>query len=485
VFVIQTEVYRRVFDSAPDAIVVVDGSGTIDLANPAAERLFGYAPAEMVGLPVEALVPDAVRGRHTRLREGFADRPSARPMGPTARLVAQHRDGQQIPVEIMLSPMRLDERLVTIAIVRDVTAAREAADALRESERHSQTLAAEVMDLYDRAPCGYHSLDAQGCFLRVNQTEADWLGYPREALLGRPYTDFVTPASRELFKASFPRFKAEGRIDGLEFEMIRADGSTFDVLLNATAIVDASGAFVSSRSTLFDITTRKAAEVQAASMSRELEAFSYSVAHDLRSPLRSIDGFSQALAEDYGGVLDDTGQDYLQRVRAAAQRMGRLIDDLLALSRITRADLRRERVDLSKLTREILERLRAEHPERTIEVTVAAELVVGADQRLLSVAMENLLSNAVKFTARRPVAHIEVGVRPGAETVYYVKDDGAGFDMAYADHLFKPFKRLHKQSEFEGTGIGLATVRRVIERHGGRIWADGAVDQGATFYFTL
>ncbi|MDP9347874.1 MAG: ATP-binding protein, partial [Gemmatimonadota bacterium] len=228
----------------------------------------------------------------------------------------------------------------------------------------------------------------------------------------------------------------------------------------------------------------RTAELEAAN--RELEAFSYSVSHDLRAPLRSIDGFGQALLEDYADVLDETGKGYLQRVRSASQRMAQLIDDLLELSRVTRSEMRRETVDLSAVAREIAAELEGAHPARRVEWVIDDGVTARGDPRLLRQALENLLGNAWKYTAKQPDARIEFGeVEKGAETVYFVRDNGAGFEMAYADKLFAPFQRLHSAHEFEGTGIGLATVQRILRRHGGRIWAEAEVGQGATFHFSL
>jgi signal transduction histidine kinase len=223
---------------------------------------------------------------------------------------------------------------------------------------------------------------------------------------------------------------------------------------------------------------------------RELEAFSYSVSHDLRAPLRTIDGFSQILQEDYENVLDGEGLDYLGRVRAASGNMATLIDDLLDLSRVSRRPLRRESVDLTRLATGIIEDLRAAQPDRNVQFVAGEDIKAYGDVSLLKVALENLLGNAWKFTERKEEARIEFGAdrrpRPGfLAPVYFVRDNGAGFDQAYSDKLFGAFQRLHGQDEFEGTGIGLATVARIIHRHGGRVWADSEVGEGATFYFTL
>lgn len=230
----------------------------------------------------------------------------------------------------------------------------------------------------------------------------------------------------------------------------------------------------------------EAANRELEATNRELESFSYSVSHDLRAPLRSIDGFSQILLEDYADSLDEEGADYLGRVRAASQRMGQLIDDLLTLSRTARVSLRREAVDLSEIAGSVAAELRRRDPERGIEFVITEGVRASGDPRLLRVALENLLGNAWKFTARTPEAKIEFGaIRSSERAAYFVRDNGAGFDMAYAGKLFGAFQRLHSPEEFEGTGIGLATVQRVIRRHGGDVWAVGEVSTGATFYFTL
>jgi light-regulated signal transduction histidine kinase (bacteriophytochrome) len=218
----------------------------------------------------------------------------------------------------------------------------------------------------------------------------------------------------------------------------------------------------------------------------ELEAFSYSVSHDLRAPLRSIDGFSQALLEDYGSKLDSTGKDHLQRVRYAAQRMSALIDDMLNLSRVTRQPMRHENLDLSAMAQAIAAELQEAEPGRQVEFAIENGLGAVGDSQLLKVAMENLLRNAWKYTSGHVNARIEFGkVQQNGKFPFFVRDDGAGFDPRYADRLFGAFQRLHTVTEFPGTGIGLATVQRIIHRHGGEVWAEGAVEKGATFFFTL
>lgn len=230
---------------------------------------------------------------------------------------------------------------------------------------------------------------------------------------------------------------------------------------------------------------RRAKEAQEAA-NRELEAFSYSVSHDLRAPLRSIDGFSLALLEDYHDRLDDQGRDYLKRVRSSTQRMSQLIDDLLRLSRLTRSQLSIASVDLTALARKVILDLTESQPERQLTVTIEPGIVAEGDAQLLAVVLENLLGNAWKFTEKTADAHIEFGTTiVGGRRAFFVRDNGAGFDMAYAEKLFATFQRLHREDEFPGTGIGLSLVQRVVHRLGGKVWGKGRVGQGAAFYFTL
>jgi light-regulated signal transduction histidine kinase (bacteriophytochrome) len=218
----------------------------------------------------------------------------------------------------------------------------------------------------------------------------------------------------------------------------------------------------------------------------ELESFSYSVSHDLRAPLRSIDGFSHIILEDYGSQLPPEGREHLERVRAAAQRMAQLIDDLLGLSRVTRSELQPKLINLSVMAENIIAMLRESQPDRQADVSITPDLMVNADPNLINIALENLLSNAWKFTGKNEKTVIEFGQQSKTkERTFYVRDNGAGFDMEYVNKLFGVFQRLHSFSQYPGTGVGLATVKRIIKIHGGRIWAEGEEGKGATFYFTL
>ena len=330
-------------------------------------------------------------------------------------------------------------------------------------------------------------------FVRLNRAGEQLLGLSRDQLIGKTDFDFFPASQAEFFVAKDRETLAAGRVVEIVEEPIQTARGTRWLHTKKVPLRDAAGVPRYLLGISHDITERKAAiaELSAAKSAaedanRELESFSYSVAHDLRTPLRAIDGFSLALAEDCGDRLDVEGRRYVARVREAAQRMAELIDDLLTLSRVTRSELRRERVDLSALAYTVLGTLQRLEPERKVEVVIAPGLVTDADPQLAAIALDNLLGNAWKFTSKCTCARIELGqTTEGGPVAYYVRDNGAGFDMAYRDKLFGVFQRLHPESEYPGTGIGLATVARITQRHRGRIWADGLPGAGATFYFTL
>jgi PAS domain S-box-containing protein len=338
--------------------------------------------------------------------------------------------------------------------------------------------------------------DFDGYFKRVNPAFSRVLGWTREELLSRPFCEFVHPDDVQATLNELDGIAA-GK-NSIEFEnRYRCKDGTYRWLSwAAVPVVEQRRIYAAAR----DATDRKVAEQQIRNLNqqlihhsgaleettRELEAFSYSVSHDLRAPLRSIDGFSQALLEDQADALDDDGKDCLNRVRAAAQRMAQLIDDMLSLSRVSRTEIKHDRTDLAEMARSIVAELRGSQPDRVVEVTIPPTLFAGGDARLLRIVLDNLLANAWKFTGKTAAARIELGEsRQDGEAIYFVRDNGAGFDMAYVDKLFGAFQRLHDVTDFAGTGIGLATVQRIIHRHGGRVWAVGEIGKGAAFYFTL
>jgi len=355
------------------------------------------------------------------------------------------------------------------------------------AEHSLQEVSARIHDLYNNAPCGYHSLDGQGQITEMNNTWLQWLGYTREEVVGKKsFADLLTPHSQEVFQNVFPRFKAQGYINNVELEMQGKKGGTFPVIINAAAVKDEHGQFVHSRSTVFDISDRKKAEEKIKVLNNELEAFTYSVSHDLRAPLRSIDGYTRILKEDYGPSMNSEASRVMEIIMRNAKRMGKLIDDMLDFSRVGRKELLRNRIDVESMVDNIRRELVEHEKDRDIRFDIQPLAAVEADNGLLRQVWTNLISNALKYTSQNAQTEINIASRQeNGKVIYTIRDNGVGFDMKYANKLFGVFQRLHRIEEFEGTGVGLALVHRIISRHGGKIWADAEVNKGATFSFYI
>jgi PAS domain S-box-containing protein len=465
--------FRGLLEAAPDAMVIVGGNGKIALVNGQAEALFGYSRDELYEQPIEILVPERFRARHAAHRAGYFG--DARPMGGGLDLFGRRKDGSEFPAEIHLSPMDTEDGRLITAAIRDMTERKKAEEMFRS--------------LLESAPDAMVIVDATGRIVLVNaQTEA-LFGYGRGELLERPVEVLIPERMRGHHAGhrhgyfSQPVTRAMG--SHLELYGRRRDGSEFPIEISLSPLDTPDGVLVSSA--IRDISPRRRIENALVLANRELEAFSYSVAHDLRAPLRGMNGFAQLVLDAHGDRLDDDARDWLGEILTNARHMGSLIDALLSLARVARIELKREQIDLSAIARASAQQLAAGDTERRVEVAIADGLVADADPMLARTVIDNLLGNAWKFTRRVAAPRIDVGstCSDGGGSAFFVRDNGAGFDMAFADKLFVPFQRLHTVAEFPGTGVGLASVQRIVQRHGGAIWADGGTDRGATFYFTF
>jgi PAS domain S-box-containing protein len=411
------------------------------------------------------------------------------------------RDARILDVEIAAHTLEFRGRAAVLVVVHDVTERKRAEVALRQSDARHRAILETALDCVV-------TMDGDGRVIEFNPAAEQTFGYRKRDVFGRPLADLIIPPDlRQAHRDGLARHRATGEHNVLgrriEMRAMRSDGSEFPVEI-AIAKIPGDGEEIYT-GYLRDITERKQSEDALRSLNAtleqrvgqrttelqavvdELEAFSYSVSHDLRAPLRSIAGFSQALVEDAGPVLSAETRTHLDRIRNATHRMGQLIDDLLQLSKVSRGEMTRELVNLSELTVRVANDLDRRSSGHSPAVTIAPALVAMGDPRLLRILLENLLDNAWKFTSRQPDAQVEIGSRSGPDggTTFYVRDNGVGFDATYADKLFAPFQRLHAVSDFPGTGIGLATVRRIVHRHGGHVWAEAAPDRGACVSFTL
>ncbi|MBI4500345.1 MAG: PAS domain S-box protein [Gemmatimonadetes bacterium] len=480
--------FQTLADSVKDyAIFTLDAGGHVMSWNTGAREIKGYGELEILGKHCSQFYPpeDREAGKPEALLETAARAGRVEDEGWRVR-----KDGTRFWADVVISSLHdhAGELIGFLKVTRDLTARREAEERLRQSELRLRLLVDSVKDY------AIFMVDTRGQVISWNRGAERLKGYQPNEVIGKHFSIFYTAEDRAEGKPAqiLALAAAEGRAED-EGWRVRQDGSVFWADVSMSAVRDERGHLLGFAKVTRDSSERRRTDrelisrsAQLSAANQELETFSYSVSHDLRAPLRGMDGFSKALLRDYSEQLPPQARNYLERIHRAAERMSELIDDLLELSRITRAEIRGEPIDLTALAHETVSDLRKINPDRNVNVTVQPGLKTSGDRRLIQAMLENLIGNAWKFTAKQPVGRIEVGaVRSHHDPEFFVRDNGVGFDMAYADKLFMPFQRLHTGTEFEGTGIGLATAYRIISRHGGRIRVESEPEKGTTFWFTL
>lgn len=481
--------FRHVVEASIDGILVTDGEGHIVLVNPALADMFDYAPAELMNQSIDILLPEAARQRHTQHRVEYMRHPDKRAMGAGRELLGQRRDGSQFPVEVGLSTYVSKGQIFVLATVVDITERNQLVAA-------SKRLASIITSTED----AIISKTLDGIITSWNPGAEKLFGYRAEEVIGRSIELLVPPGQEQEERALLARIARGETI--AHYDTIRQckDGRQVVISNTICPLRDALGRVIGASKIARDISEIKQAEAQIhrlnaslqqrvkelAAANEELDSFAYAVSHDLRAPLRAMIGFSHALLEDCGEHLDDEGRAYLSEIDIASRRMGDLIDGILTLSRSTRGELRNEAIDLSAMALRISHDIVRTEPARSVAWEIAPDLETWGDPRLIENVLRNLMGNAWKYTAGRVDAAIRVHAEDeDGQRWICVSDNGAGFDMRHADKLYQPFQRLHRQDEFAGLGIGLATVLRIINRHHGKLRATAEPGKGATFAFSL
>ena len=485
----------EIFSALGEGIIVIDRNDRIVEVNHSVGKTTGIRRQDFLGkniLSIPSLIADKLENpeKVAALLKMITTNP-----GKVSHEDVTFRE-PALQISITASPLtdRFGTKSGSVIEFRDITVHKRMEEELRQYKEELEELVKARTEELAKSEAKYKALvdhvqvgigvHQNGRMVFANRQLTSMLGFAEEEFIGLPLSALFYPDEvQEVISRAWGRYEGKNLVETYESRLLRKDGSVLPAIISTMPIEHEERAAI--LVTIVDITESKLRK-ELEQVNQELEMFAYSISHDLRAPLRSIDGFSLALLEDHAEQLDHEGEDYLRRIRAASKRMASMIDAILHLSRIGRYEVRRKQVNLSALAQDIAADLKVTDPDRQVEFVIAEGVVVSGDPALLRIALENLIGNAWKFTQRLESARIEFGVMGrGKKTVYYVRDDGVGFDMKYVDKLFVPFQRLHSTMEYTGTGIGLASVQRVVRRHGGDIWAESVLNKGTTFYFTL
>jgi PAS domain S-box-containing protein len=481
------ELFRLVAEACPCGMVVSDPAGIILMVNAEAERLFGYLRQELIGQSIDLMVPQRLREDHSGYRAAFIADAGVRAMGAGRELFALCKDGREVPVEVGLKLFATRRGPVILSVIVDITARRRA-------ETEQRIAQAQFRLAVEACPSGMVMIDAAGQIVMVNAKAEQMFGYPQQELVGQG-VDILVPArfrhKHQAFRAVFvanPGARAMGV--GRDLYGRRKDNSEFPIEVELNPLETRDGCAI--LSVIVDISERKHAELLAANQTRDLERsngelqeFAFVAAHELLEPLRTIAGYAQLLAERYQGKLDQKADNYIQFAVGGAKRMQSLIIDLLAFSRLGRPAGSLQPTQSAVVARQVIERLRSRIEEAQADIALGPLPVVNADETQLAQVLQNLIGNALKFRSTRP-PKIRLNASPrNGEWLFSVEDNGIGIDQQFADRIFQMFERLHEREKYEGSGIGLAIAKKIVERHGGRIWFESQRGVGTTFYFTL
>jgi PAS domain S-box-containing protein len=496
-FEITSNRLAAIVDSSDDAIISKDLNSIVTTWNKGAEKIFGYTADEMIGSSILRLIPTDRQDEENHILGKIKHGENVEHF----ETLRQTKDGRLIDVSVTASPIKDATSKVTgvSKVARDISEQKRAEGQLKTSLK-------EIGDL--KTALDEHAIvaitDAQGKITYVNDKFCAISKYPREELMGRDHRIINSGYHSKQFIRDLWTTITCGKVWHGEIKNKAKDDSFYWVDTTIVPFLNEQGKprqYVAIRA---DITARKAASAEVVQLNaeleqrvaqrtveleaanKELEAFSYSISHDLRAPLRAVNGFAGIVLEDFSAQLPEEGKRHLERIRKGGERMGELIDNLLTFSRLSRQSVNRQLMDISKLVQNVLDELKPQRDGRQIEIKIGELPACHGDPALLKQVWVNLISNAIKYTRGREPAIVEIGcARENGEDVFFVRDNGAGFDMQYANKLFGVFQRLHRADEFEGTGVGLAIVQRIVHRHGGRVWAEAKVNEGATFYFSI
>jgi len=488
---------NHMFEHSVEEIYIFDGETLSFLkVSTGALKNLGYSIHEISSLTPVDIKPDF---NEKQFRHYIKPLKSGKELQLKFETRHQRKDGSSYPVEVSLQYASEDSPPVFLAIIEDVTQRKKIETELESHRFHLEKLVEErtatikkQASIIDQTNDAVVTVDTENNITGWNGGAERLFKIPGAKALGQSILLVYPENSEQFLQQEIVTPAKEKGVHELDIQLKRGDGTEFPAHLSLSMLYDKDDTPTGMVGYTIDLTEQQKREQELTRLTRklqdsnrELEAFSYSVSHDLRSPLRSIDGFSQAVVEDYGDHLDDTAKDYLNRVRKAAQRMGILIDELLDLSRVNRGEISWQKLDLNKIAQRAFDELKSSEPQRQVELIMDKNLQIQGDARLFEVVMNNLIGNAWKFTVQQEKARITIKSLPDKPDVFYIKDNGVGFDMRHAGKLFGVFQRLHQVSEFPGTGVGLATTQRIIHRHGGQIWAESEPGKGATFFFTV